>query len=82
MWGDDPWAVAQRMQAQKCVAVSLAHRLDDVTHRARTLATNRMGKISVDAIWEAVAATRAQNDIDDVVVRLEDLNTFVWNSVG
>jgi hypothetical protein len=41
-----------------------------------------MGKISVDAIWEAVAATRAQNDIDDVVVRLEDLNTFVWNSVG
>lgn len=82
MWGDDSWAVAQRMQAQNCVAVSLAHRLDDVTHRARTLATNGMGKISVDAIWEAVAATRAQNDVDDVVARLQDLSTFVWDSVG
>jgi hypothetical protein len=41
-----------------------------------------MGKMSIDAIWEAVAATRAQNDIDDVVALLQDLSTVVWNSVG
>jgi len=79
---DDPWVEHERTQAHKLAAISLAHRLDDVLHSARAVATNRLGCTSMDAIWQATAADSAQDDIDEVVARLEMLRDHVWSSLG
>jgi len=36
----------------------------------------------MDAIWQATAADSAQDDIDEVVARLEMLRDHVWSSLG
>lgn len=80
MWSDDPWAREHADQARQLAGLSLAHQLEDIVRRARSLAQSSDPQSAL-AFWQSVAASRAHAEMDDIVRRLSTLCARVWSTV-
>ena len=77
MWADDPWIREHSDAARQLAGQSLAHRLDDITNRAQ-----RLGHDTTGSWWESLAAYRAHDEMERILVRLTRLRENIWKAVG